>query len=180
MIQTFLPYTDPWFIANALDKKRLGKQRVDGKQIIDFLEGRFHGDDVESVDSILDKVSHPAVRMWEGHGNFLKFYVNVMITIWIHRGHENVIPFYEIDGPIVIPLWVHDPRLQYSHRANLVRMRPAHFKTIWPNVDPETPYWWPVSVKPEYQQAKLDEFWGTHRCISLYNPERIVLMNEST
>ncbi len=72
-MQTFLPY--PCFIESAkcLDFRRLGKQRVESKQLLNALEIRKSG---------IAKggwVNHPATVMWEGYEDALKHYMNIMI-----------------------------------------------------------------------------------------------------
>jgi hypothetical protein len=156
-MQTFLPYVDERLVAGVLDDKRLGKQRVEGKQILDLLEGR----------TLNNWVHHPAVRMWRGYVPQLKRYVNTMIREWINRGKNNNMPLYDIDEEEGdwLPGWFNDARLIYSHRANLVKKFPEHYGPKWPYVDTNTPYWWPVELKTKSQQKMLDEFWGLHRCV---------------
>ena len=153
-MQTFLPFTDPRIVANVLDQKRLGKQRVEGNQIIDLLEGRADN----------NWKFHPATRMWAGYEIALKYYINTMITAWVSRGRENNMERHCAIGPMPWPPWMRDPRLVYSHRANLVRKMPDYYGEIWPEADPKTPYWWPVELKTKKKQDMLNEFWGAHRC----------------
>jgi hypothetical protein len=171
-MQTFLPYTDPWLVAGRLDNKRLGKQRVEGKQILDLLEGRADN----------NWRHHPAVRMWQGYVPELKRYVNVMIQEWIDRGKKNTMPLYEStdDEGDWFPGWFDDLRLIYSHRANLVKKLPEHYRPLWPEVDPNTPYWWPVELKTKAQQQMLNEFWGLHRCELDRETGTVVLMEDDS
>lgn len=166
-MQTFMTYVDPPLTAMSLDNKRLGKQRVEGKQIIDLLEGRVHN----------GWRNHPAVRMWEGYLVFLKNYVNTMIDAWVHRGCENTMEKYDWEGPIEIPWWCYDPRSQYSHRANLVRKFPEHYREKWPNVFEETPYWWPVELKTKSKQDYLNEFWSQYDCLRIDGEIELVEVN---
>ena len=55
-MQTFLPYKDFSRSAKVLDRQRLGKQRVEGLQILQCLLG---------IGSLRWK-NHPAVKMWKG------------------------------------------------------------------------------------------------------------------
>ena len=58
-MQTFLPYPDFKKTAKCLDYRRLGKQRVECKQILNALQKRKGG---------ITKggwVNHPATKMWE-------------------------------------------------------------------------------------------------------------------
>ena len=62
MVNTFLPFANFKKCAKVLDNKRLGKQRVEAKQIISIL-----------TDATKTKGwrSHPAVLMWKGHAKAL-------------------------------------------------------------------------------------------------------------
>ena len=57
-MQTFLPYTDFIKSAKCLDYKRLGKQRVEAKQILNILLGET---------TKAGWTNHPAVLMWSGY-----------------------------------------------------------------------------------------------------------------
>ena len=151
-MQTFYPYTEPLLTAHALDNKRLGKQRVEGKQILDLLEGRRQN----------NWRNHPAVRMWEGHANYLKFYVNIMILEWIRRGKVNNMPLYAIPGgQVTQPEWTTDLRMLYSHRANLIQKDVDHYGPMWPEIDDSrTPYWWPVPLKTKKKQEEIEAYWN--------------------
>jgi hypothetical protein len=61
-MQTFLPYASFSESAKALDYKRLGKQRVECRQILRALE---HGG---------GWANHPATRLWRGYETALKAY----------------------------------------------------------------------------------------------------------
>ena len=111
-MQTFLPTSNFRTSAKVLDYKRLGKQRVEGKQILNALSPDY------------DKkgwVNHPATIMWRGFENALKYYTNCMIEEWIARGYNNTMEFYKIDGPIVYPKWLGNNEFHKSHRMNLLR-----------------------------------------------------------
>lgn len=168
-MQTFLCYTDPWLVADALDQKRHGKQRVEGNQILDLLEGRADN----------PWKNHPATRMWRGYEMALRYYINIMISTWIIRGCVNNLPYHEIDAThIHFPPWMWDNRLVYSHRANLIQKFPEHYGPMWPEIplDNKTPYWWPVELKTKKKQKELSEFWGNHSCI--LDEENNILLRE--
>ena len=66
-MQTFLPTSDFRESARLLDYKRLGKQRVEGMQLLNAMQPDY------------DKkgwLKHPAKIMWEGHEDMLRKYVN--------------------------------------------------------------------------------------------------------
>lgn len=54
-MQTFLPYQSFSDSASALDRQRLGKQRVEAWQILQALTGASRG-----------WAHHPAAKMWRG------------------------------------------------------------------------------------------------------------------
>jgi hypothetical protein len=56
MVNTFLPFPQFTKSAQALDYKRLGKQRVEAWQILQALRGETKG-----------WTNHPATKMWRGH-----------------------------------------------------------------------------------------------------------------
>jgi len=64
-MQTFLPYSDFSRTVSCLDKKRLWKQTIEAREIIQILEGK------ESCWK-----NHPAVKMWIGYVDALKSYYN--------------------------------------------------------------------------------------------------------
>jgi hypothetical protein len=79
-MQTFLPYPDFIQSAKCLDYKRLGKQRVESKQILDILNGDSKSNAWKN---------HPAVLMWKGYEHELQVYHDIMICEWIYRGYKN-------------------------------------------------------------------------------------------
>jgi hypothetical protein len=168
-MQTFLPYMDFTVVSQILDKKRLGKQRVEARQIIDILEGRSPRSKWKE---------HITVRMWKGYENALKLYFNTMVISWIRRGCENHMLTFLIEGPIIMPPWISDTRLHYSHRANLFRKSPAYYN-FWSDYELTTPYWWPYPLKDKYKQANMEKFWGEHECcIEILDDmqEKLILM----
>ena len=62
-MQTFLPYSSFTQTASTLGNKRLGKQRVEAKQIYLALTQEEYG-----------WKTHPAVLMWKGYEQALAFY----------------------------------------------------------------------------------------------------------
>lgn len=137
-MQTFVPLGAD-FAGNArvLDRQRLGKQRVEGLQILNTLCGVSNG-----------WRSHPIVKMWDGYENALIDYVVAMCDEWTSRGYKDtcrgkVLAFRErLSSQVVLPEWLHDSGVQESHRANLVRKLPEHYGQFWPDVDPTLEYKW--------------------------------------
>lgn len=108
-MQTFLPYPEFDKSAAVLDRKRLGKQRVEAYQILRAIEdGNGWG-------------NHPIVKMWTGFENALKLYSNAMVKEWIRRGYQNSLEIYDLGGySIVYPWWIGIEELHSSHRAALL------------------------------------------------------------
>lgn len=139
-MQTFLPYSDFERSAAVLDRQRLGKQRVECKQLLHALGGLKKG-----------WANHPAAKMWRGHEWALVDYSLAVCREWTARGYvDNQAPIIEAlrpaedTGP---PRWLGDPAFHLAHRANLRRKLPDHYGPHlgpeW-DVDPSTPYVWPV------------------------------------
>jgi hypothetical protein len=135
-MQTFLPYRDFLATAKALDYRRLGKQRVEARQILDII----------SNNKTEAWSNHPAVNMWRGYPEALGEYSDCIINEWVNRGYRNNM---EIIGAAVAsyPPWLGDENFHLSHRSNLVRKAPDYYGKIWPGIPNDLPYIWPVTKK---------------------------------
>ena len=132
-MQTFLPYSNFQKSAKCLDYRRLGKQRVEAKQILNALQGKNRG-----------WRNHPATKMWKDYIPALKMYHNIMVTEWINRGYNNSMHFEKVSQPIVLPFWLGDMVFHASHRSNLLR-KDSNFYGKFNWVEPlNLPYIWPV------------------------------------
>lgn len=137
-MQTFVPLGSD-FPANAkvLDMRRLGKQRVEGLQIIRTLTGVGKGWE-----------NHPIVKMWRGYEYSLGMYTIAMCDEWISKGYKDtckdqVISIMEsFDMPKTTPLWLEDPEIKISHKSNLIRKMPEHYGLMWAGVPNDLPYKW--------------------------------------
>ncbi len=137
-MQTFLPYYCSRQSALCLDYRRLGKQRVEGKQIINALTGVSAG-----------WRNHPATIMWENNLDYLKYYTNEMILEWVRRGYNNNMQLYKLPTKEEIepPWWLGCEVFHASHRSNLLRKNFEFYsKFNWTEKD-DLPYYWPSSVK---------------------------------
>lgn len=137
-MQTFMPFDTYRDSVACLDYRRLGKQRVECKQILMALTGQSRG-----------WHNHPAVRMWEGHADQLTLYAAETCMEWRRRGYRDTLlaGFVEMHNTLYHtdrPAWMGDPEFHLSHRSNLVRKLPDHYGKLWPNVSPDLPYIWPV------------------------------------
>ena len=115
-MQTFLPYESFEKSAQTLDWRRLGKQRVEGMQIINAITGKKRKDGKPYKGWI----NHPCSVMWKDYVPALKHYTNVIIQEWINRGYNNNMEFYDT-GKIIMPDWIGNEKFHSSHRANLLR-----------------------------------------------------------
>jgi hypothetical protein len=150
-MQTFLPYSSFQKSAKCLDYRRLGKQRVECKQILQALGVPVGGPLHEKPSSWR---SHPATRMWQGHEYSLCVYAMEICREWRQRGYrDTLLPQFSDaawsvlrngdDGP---PPWLGDDDFHASHRSNLLRKLPAHYSQFgW--TEPDTlEYVWPVGT----------------------------------
>jgi len=122
MVNTFLPYSDFKKIARVLDNKRLGKQRVEAKQILDIITGEA---------KYTAWRNHPVVVQWKGHATALKAYINAMIEEWIRRGFKNNMTIYKIPSDWEMPWFVKCKAINFSHQASLLRKYPEYYKKFF-------------------------------------------------
>jgi hypothetical protein len=140
-MQTFLPYPDFVQSASVLDYRRLGKQRVECKQILLALQRTSGG-----------WVNHPAVRMWRTYDIALCVYGWMMCREWVDRGYkDNLMGWfqrYRADHGLrryVHPPWLGDNAFHLSHQSNLVRKDAEFYGPLFPGVPDDLPYVWPAS-----------------------------------
>lgn len=138
-----MPYDDFYVSLNCLDNKRLGKQRVEAKQILNVLLNRPRKDG----QPYKGWLNHPCVRMWRGYENALKEYFNISVMVWEERGFKNTMEYEDHDGRVPLPGWMHEPILNFSHRSNLLRK----------DYDYYSKYGWQHEVSPDEPYAWLDE-----------------------
>lgn len=140
-MQTFLPSPSFAESARILDNKRLGKQRVECKQILKALRGEYADTGAW--------VNHPATKMWRGYEWALCQYALSVCDEWIKRGfNDSLLTYFQEAsceyGPDM-PSWIDDrPDLFASHRSNLLRKDPQYYRQFkWRETD-DLPYVWPV------------------------------------
>jgi hypothetical protein len=135
-MQTFLPYPNYIRSVQSLDNKRLGKQRVEAKQIIDILEGKP-----------ARWKNHPAVLMWVGYTNSLKYYCNCCINEWIKRGFNNTMIKYNVDHQNEDPWWIGDENFHRAMRARLIEKDKEFYSSKFPRDEGFNSgmYFWPVN-----------------------------------
>lgn len=138
-MQTFLPYPSFADSAACLDRQRLGKQRVEAKQIWIALNNPDYG-----------WQNHPATKMWRGYDDALAAYGLAICIEWRDRGYKDTLfeffyPKLAIsDGP-TMPWWLGDWRFHRSHQAVLQCKYPEHYKPLFKLRNPcRVKYVWPV------------------------------------
>lgn len=132
-MQTFLPYEDFTKSARCLDYRRLGKQRVEARQIYNIVSGKR---------TTGGWVNHPAVLMWKGFSNLLAYYHNEMIDEWIKRGYKNTMEYLNVPPSITQPLWLGEQDFHDSHKSNLLRKDPEFYSQYNWKVSADLPYIW--------------------------------------
>lgn len=132
-MQTFIPYTDFDECARALDYRRLGKQRVECKQILNAIERGSGG-----------WANHPATRMWRGYEPALRQYMRAIILEWIARGYKNNMDIPEPENYKLPPWWGRE-EIHASHRSALLEKDFEFYYGKWSWEDePKIDYVWPV------------------------------------
>lgn len=157
MVNTFIVADDPRECARLLDYRRLGKQRLESKQIILALEAKYEketGADVKES----KWANHPAVKMWDGYITGLRYYYNSMVDEWVKRGYNNTMKKYDMpeikDYTLVLPWFFTCKQLQLSHKCSLLRKDPDYYSKIFPLTSEEKQYMqhgyvWPSNLTPE-------------------------------
>jgi hypothetical protein len=137
-MQTFLPYESFTASAHALDRQRLGKQRVECLQLLDALvwDGGWQ--------------NHPAAKMWSGHEPWLVLYGEAICWEWRKRGYQDTCLFKIRDYMLVIgkdvgapPPWLGNKDFHASHRSNLLRKDPVWYGRYGWAEPADLPYVWP-------------------------------------
>lgn len=149
MVQTFLPFPDFEMSARALDLRRLGKQRVEGLQVLRGLTVPGYG-----------WRHHPAVKMWTGHAEALGRYTFTCCEVWRESGYADtcaatvaaeleaigvrrVRSQAELEAAGALPSWLGSEEFHRSHRSALVRKDPDLYGPRFPDVPDDLPYVWP-------------------------------------
>jgi hypothetical protein len=141
MVNTFVVSSCVKECAKHLDYKRLGKQRVEARQLVNALEGKYKK----------GWVNHPATLAWVGHINALNHYTNVMIDEWVARGYNNTMEKLPVTQPVEWPWWFTWDVLQNSHKASLNRKDPSYYSFKIPPEFANRGYVWPTKVPEEYR-----------------------------
>lgn len=163
-MQTFLPYPNFYLSAQALDNKRLGKQRVEAKQILMALEyGPYQYHNGEKWVGCSEQeyfsrpplipyrrtpwYNHPATKMWRGHERALARYGICTCLAWLRRGFkDSLYDFFDerYSAYTNSPQWLGNGAFHRSHQSNLVRKDPTFYRPKFPDVPDDLPYVWPT------------------------------------
>jgi Pyrimidine dimer DNA glycosylase len=168
-MQTFLPYESFLASAQVLDRKRLGKQRVETLQILRALELPDYG-----------WQNHPAVRMWRGRTPALVRYGLDCVRVWTARGHddgtaEQIAEFApwvreltqaDLRRESLLPSWLGDERLHRSHRSQLIAKEPEYYRPLFPESLEGLDYFWPEPDPVPAAEAEL-----SHGFVWVLRPE---------
>lgn len=122
MVMIFVLHPDVNVNASLLDDTRLGKQRLEARQIIKILEAPIH--------QKMSWRNHPITRSWIGYVDYLKHYYNAILLEWLRRGKNNTLSFYEVPEIIIEPHWWDIKEIRYTHQANLYLKMPHHYAKI--------------------------------------------------
>jgi len=140
-MQTFMPYPDPQRCAEVLDYRRLGKQRVEGYQILQTLVHENTG-----------WKNHPAVKMWRGYEGALARYTLTMCEHWVRaykyqdttaQKIRDLVARHDLDLNQEFPPFVGDEDFHRAHRLVLVNKNWEHYFPIFREQDPLAEYIWP-------------------------------------
>ena len=152
-----------------IDYKRLGKQRVETRQIQKAIQSVRQGsacwsdmtDDqwkttvrsLKNEGHTIGWALHPATIMWRNNIVALMWYGDCIIHEWILRGYNNgMSPMCTAEFGAVIPGkleiampdWLGDEDLHASHRSNLLRKDLTHYGRFnWTESD-DIEYVWPT------------------------------------
>jgi pyrimidine dimer DNA glycosylase len=154
-MQTFLPCAGFAASARTLDRRRLGKQRVETLQVLRALVVPGYG-----------WRHHPAAKMWTGYEEALTRYGLEVCAVWCALGAADTCAVKltdeftaaigrtavrtqdELAATGDLPPWLGDEALHRSHQSALVRKDPGHYAGQFPDVPPDLPYVWPPSDRP--------------------------------
>ncbi len=163
-MQTFLPYADFERSARTLDRKRLGKQRVETIQVVRALTRPGYG-----------WGNHPAVLMWKGFEEALGRYGLSCCQAWVELGFGDTCALtiatdlraasvhtvrtqQELAAADELPPWLGDEALHRSHQSALMRKEQEHYRPLFPDIPDDLPYVWPVRSQMAIaaEQRKVD------------------------
>lgn len=113
-MQIFIPYKIPIDVARCLDKRRLNKQIIETRQIINAISG-------------ISKAwfNHPVVKMYKDHIDFLKDYENCLFSFI--SGSEETAMMFSDNAMRNIPDFITED-LCNQHKRRLYTKDNIHYK----------------------------------------------------
>ena len=147
-MQTFLPYKSFRKSAKCLDYRRLGKQRIEAKMILQIL---LKETETKAWNN------HPAVKMWRGYEKALAEYGAEICAEWIRRGYKDSLIDYFINraqpmDKIVYPPWLNSKNFHRAHRSNLLRKDKTFYSKYKWDVPDNLPYVWPITLITKHME----------------------------
>ncbi len=146
-MQTFLPYPNFYKSAKVLDRRRLGKQRVEVLQLLNSIKADKEGRKYKGWKN------HPARKMWYNpphydYTNALVAYGLDVCIAWKERGYkdtcfEKIAAHYNKLLNLEYPFWFGNKKFHKSHRSMLIQKEPTWYKNLWPNETDNLEYIWP-------------------------------------
>lgn len=155
-MQTFLPYADYAASASVLDRRRLGKQRVETLQIMTALM------------TGTGWVNHPATLMWRRYEHSLLDYQFAICHEWLQRGYKDTCfaktkDMYQRNlrwtEELGKPYWIGSERFHMSHQSNLLRKDPYHYTQFFPGIPIDMDYVWPEPMA-DYKKFNVSLWWN--------------------
>jgi len=153
-VQTFLTHPSFSLTASTLDNKRLGKQRVETKQILEtnLAIAKYKAKFTPfSTPSNLAWKNHPAVKMWRGYEGMLAVYGGKMCKEWVARGMKDSLTEYFqsfLSLPLIYPPWMTDEKLLNriisTHRSSLLFKDETFYRQYFPTEEKKYGYYWPT------------------------------------
>lgn len=147
-MQTFLPYPNFCQSAKCLDWRRLGKQRLEAKQILRRL-----------FKIVVDNYSHhPAVLMWDGYEFSLGAYALCVCDEWSSRGYvdntaKEIMELFRFhinpNEQYCPPPWFGLPAFHSMHRSVLLAKAPTHYSQ----------FGWEEAPAVRNSRGKFDYIW---------------------
>ena len=142
-MQTFVPYNNFQNIVECLDYRRLGKMRVESRQLYNAITG-------VTINGRLSQWRHHSVALaWKGCEDALMMYSNYCILEWVRRGHNNTMPIHPIGidvSTVKLPFWWNG-EVHSVHRAVLLGKNYDWYKQFEWLESPNPNDWWKQNRK---------------------------------
>lgn len=155
MVNTFLLSNDFDVSAKQLDTRRLFKQCVEAKQIINILEELDSGKVVEKKGFS----NHPATKQWIGYTIALKKYFNAHLEeVFRRKSHKTTMSLYVIPcDKVNYPWFVECKQFVFSHMASLQRKDPEYYANLsFPSEYKNYGYIWPSHLTAPDREIKIN------------------------